>query len=507
MLQDKLKTIRDTLTQGLIERDTAVRLALISALAGEHILLLGPPGTAKSVLARRLNLAFEGGHYFERLLTRFSVPEELFGPLSIKALEEDRYERQTQHYLPSAHIAFIDEIFKANSAILNALLTLLNEREFDNGSQRQATPLIAVVAASNELPESEELDALYDRFLCRHEVTPVSQAQFSSLLTLDESAVASPHIDNPITLAELAAIQQAAQNVSLGDDMLQLLHKLREFLQQQNIAVSDRRWRKVVKLLKVSAHTNGRDSVSVWDGWLLAHCLWNEPQQHAAISHWYQLHVGIGSGFNKDRLERLVATWEATLKKESSQQTQKKNAAGQPLYTDADGKESTVADYQEAATLNGEALYLAPPDQEDRSNNGMGYTEAALTEQFFDDTYQQCHIDGEWQHINQYTRKAANRLHKTHKNTPIMQPTEHPASFLEGRIKEVTAIADEVDKLRDILQSQLDSTDQVVGQHLWIAPDFIQQAEHSLRDSIAAAKQLGQRLQRVIDGYRKLPAA
>ncbi len=139
-MKTKLKNLRDALSQNLIERDTPIRLTLLAALSGEHLLLLGPPGTAKSELARRLKQAFNGGNYFERLLTRFSVPEELFGPLSIKALEEDRYERLTSGYLPTATVAFIDEIFKANSAILNSLLTLLNEREFDNGVNREKHP-------------------------------------------------------------------------------------------------------------------------------------------------------------------------------------------------------------------------------------------------------------------------------------------------------------------------------------------------------------------------------
>ncbi|HEY6107220.1 MAG TPA: AAA family ATPase, partial [Anaeromyxobacteraceae bacterium] len=128
--RDRLAAVLSTLESGLLERRSAVRLTLLAALAGEHTLLVGPPGTAKSQLARRLHLAFSDGTYFERLLTRYTVPEELFGPLSISALEDDRYERQTAGFLPQASIAFIDEVFKANSAILNALLTLLNEREF-----------------------------------------------------------------------------------------------------------------------------------------------------------------------------------------------------------------------------------------------------------------------------------------------------------------------------------------------------------------------------------------
>ncbi len=132
----KIQRIQSQLTQGLVEREQTIKLTLLAALAGEHILLIGPPGTGKSLVSRRLHMVFKETPYFERLLTKFSVSEELFGPLSIQALEQDKYTRLTKGYLPQASIAFLDEIFKANSAILNALLTLLNEREFDNGVQK-----------------------------------------------------------------------------------------------------------------------------------------------------------------------------------------------------------------------------------------------------------------------------------------------------------------------------------------------------------------------------------
>jgi MoxR-like ATPase len=184
------RVLRDALarlTRGLVGRDEQARCLLLAALCGEHVLLIGPPGTAKSELARRLRRQV-GGRYFERLLTRFTVPEELFGPLSLAALDEGRYLREIDGYLPTASVAFLDEVFKANSAILNALLTLLNERAFDQGAQRIAVPLATLVAASNEVPDDASLRAFVDRFLFRCTVAPVSDEAFESLLRSDVSS-------------------------------------------------------------------------------------------------------------------------------------------------------------------------------------------------------------------------------------------------------------------------------------------------------------------------------
>ena len=180
-----IRSATAALESGLVDRETEVRLLLLAAFCGEHLLLLGPPGTAKSELGRRLSAVCGGASFFERLLTRFSVPEELFGPLSMRGLENDQYVRQTDGYLPTATVAFIDEVFKANSAILNSLLTILNERLFDNGNERIKVPLLCLVGASNELPESEELGALYDRFLLRSSVE--RQRGIPMLLTMRSS--------------------------------------------------------------------------------------------------------------------------------------------------------------------------------------------------------------------------------------------------------------------------------------------------------------------------------
>lgn len=280
-LKTKIQTVFSSLNQGLVERDTVLKMALLTVLAGENILLIGPPGTAKSLIARRIANVLastdNSSSYFEYLLTKFSTPDEIFGPLSIAALKADCVKRNTAGYLPTVRIAFLDEIFKASSSILNALLTILNERLYHNGAELQHVPMQALIAASNELPTGQdELSALYDRFLVRVFVDYVQLDNLPQLF----AKTPEPIPFTPFSGEELAAINSAADEVIIPTQIVeavqQIWQKHREMFKEDNREqLSDRRLKKIIKLLSVSAVTNGRTEVDLSDVLLLKDCLWN----------------------------------------------------------------------------------------------------------------------------------------------------------------------------------------------------------------------------------------
>ncbi|WP_343292749.1 AAA family ATPase [Vandammella animalimorsus] len=290
-MRDKLSALLQQLNHGLIGREETLRTALLTLLAGENLLLIGPPGTGKSLLARRISQALaqpqQGSAYFEYLLTKFSTPEELFGPLSISALKQDRFHRQTQGYLPTVQVAFLDEIFKASSSILNALLTVLNERKYHNGTSTEDIPLQTLVAASNELPLGQaELAALYDRFLLRCFVGYVGAQERAELFDLPAAATVEPQ--NRLNSKELNRLRKAAAKIIFPENVRQMVLDIwqahqQAFKEDADEQLSDRRMVKALHLLRVSAASNERQEVDFSDLLLLKDCLWNHEANRAKV--------------------------------------------------------------------------------------------------------------------------------------------------------------------------------------------------------------------------------
>jgi MoxR-like ATPase len=285
-LHERLQATARALEERFLGRSEVIRCMLVSALAGEHVVLIGPPGTAKSALARTFaNLC--DASYFEYLLTRFTEPNELFGPVDIAAFREGTYRRRTAGMLPESEIVFLDEVFKSNSAILNSLLTLLNERKFVSGGVSLKCPLLMAIGASNEVPADADLAAIFDRFLLRVRADYLDAFHFQDLLQRGWALEAQIAVEAPITpfltAEELRQAQRAlTQQTRFGDAFLGAYRSLVLQIRAEGVGLSDRRVVKLLKLCAASAFLDGRTSPDASDLFLMKH-VWNAEDQASIL--------------------------------------------------------------------------------------------------------------------------------------------------------------------------------------------------------------------------------
>ncbi len=325
-MKKRINEILEHLNKGIHEREEVIAVLLLAALADQNIFLLGPPGTAKSLISRRLSHAFETKSYFEYLMQRFSTPEEVFGPVSISELKKDNYIRKTEGFLPRSDFAFLDEIWKSSPAILNTLLTIINEKIFRNGQNIETVPLKVLVSASNETPpENQGLEALYDRFLVRLHVPPISEKKsFESLL---QSSPTKEQVNLPsktlITHDEWELWQLEIKEVQLSPETLNVIHDIRltfsEKSEDLDVYVSDRRWQRASMLLKSAAFFCGRKETNLVDTLLLRHCLWTTNDNRHEVIEIVEDAVrncGFETGFNLHGIDKEKEDLENEIQKE-----------------------------------------------------------------------------------------------------------------------------------------------------------------------------------------------
>lgn len=285
-LVTRLAQIGRTLESRFLGKDEVIRLLLITTIAGEHAVLIGPPGTAKSALLRDFAKLLQA-QYFEYLLTRFTEPNEIFGPVDIAAFREGRYERRVEKMLPTAEIVFLDEVFKSNSAILNSLLTLLNERRYTSGGVVLRCPLLSCFGASNEVPGDETLNAIFDRFLLRIRSDHLDAYHFQDLLQRGiEHEIRGM---NDVPVQPLAAAHEITelhrnfgQRMRFSEEFLSAYKGLVFQIRAEGVSLSDRRAVKLLKLFAASAFLDGRAQPDASDFFVLKH-IWNNEDQSAIL--------------------------------------------------------------------------------------------------------------------------------------------------------------------------------------------------------------------------------
>lgn len=494
-IHEKLKKLGAHLEGGLIGRRDHARMLLLAAVAGENAILFGPPGTAKSLLARRLKDCFaDDVRYFECLLTKFSMPEEVFGPVSLRGLEQDIYRRVYDRYMPGAGVAFIDETFKANSAILNSMLTILNEREFDTGNERIKVPLRCVVGASNEMPKEAELEALFDRFIIRMRVDRLQDEEQLAKFLTSTSEYGAPGAELRLTKAELEAVAMAAKTLPVEQAVIDLLIDLREWCHGKGIRISDRRLGKIKRLLQVAAATSGRESTSLSDAWVVRHCAWDDftTDQADKLAEWLDSRVDK----QQHNLSGLRALVDAEKKSYASKaKIHKKDKQGNLLYLDSRGAE----------TLNDGVDGYAYDSKDD--NGGQLYTAAEIKQKIRSANQSNgdsIWVNSRWVPLEDYfkTNYGKSKIKKSH-----APKVEDGIYTVAQREKFKSSAAEVLAKLQAKgveISAQIKKLSDSLDASPWAPKEYQESHLAGLRANLQELEKFQNALQGVIAGYDKL---
>ncbi len=281
----KLIAVRNAVDARVVGRTEVTRAFVLSVVASANMIVIGPPGTAKTYAIQKIASAFASkpGDVFDILLTKFTKPVEVFGPLSLEALEQGRVHYETKGFMPGAKVVLKDEVFKGSSAILNATLRMANERTFQNGADLEVCPIRTIVGMSNEFPEEPALlAAFYDRFPVKLMVKSLEANEFRVMLatvTNNGSPIKMPTLDE----ADLAEIDRRVNACTIDEDILDAVATLRESLKVKGVIASDRRYVQALRILKAAAVLDGRASVARKDLKVLSMVLWSQPSDTSAI--------------------------------------------------------------------------------------------------------------------------------------------------------------------------------------------------------------------------------
>jgi len=446
-VKQRIQKLLQELNKGIYEKEEVMALSLLSAVAGESIFLLGAPGVAKSLIARRLKYAFEGGKAFEYLMSRFSTPDEIFGPVDISKLKgeegkESKYERVVKGYLPDAEVVFLDEIWKAGPSIQNALLTVINEKKYRNGTQEIDVPMKALLSASNELPANEGLEALWDRFLIRLEVEGIQKKEnFDAMISKKlDSYKDTVSADIKITSNDFEEWSKAIDEIEIPENVFNVIDVIRNKIQLHNdkevnkdnqIYISDRRWRKIVRLLRSSAFLNDRKTVDLMDCFLIKDCLWNEDTQIDTVKQ-----------IVKDAIEQYGYKLQFDFKSLKDELNEFKEEIKDETKHEKDTRVEKLVEL-----IDGYYELINPPSRFDKYINKENYKQLTTEKKYFD-LYRE-YYDSVRSNTQFQIKKGKNKFHISVDNTEYKLQTEITGEKRQITKKPHVAVEENWDKKVD----------------------------------------------------------